>query len=197
MKSHHPLDQRTVSPEPSTLPPEPPDPTMNDVNVYAPPQTDIRQSVPGINGGDAALQDLNTKEVKKLYNNSRSIGALVFLWCLGAILMSFAAFGMIMGGRSTSAGQDDTPVAFLIVVFVGIVAINLAGVVGCWTRQGWGRVVGFILCALMLLNIPLGTIIGLFGLIALSGGARLFGPNRLTHQQLKAEVAFRKKNNIR
>ncbi len=81
-------------------------------------------------------------------------------------------------------------------VFLGIIAVSMiltiAAVYGSWTRKSWARGLGIVLCVLMLFNFPLGTIIGIFGIISLAKGARLFGPNRITHQQLKAEVAARK-----
>ena len=42
---------------------------MNDANVNAPPETDIRKGS-GAEGGDAALRRMSTKEVKKLFNHS-------------------------------------------------------------------------------------------------------------------------------
>jgi hypothetical protein len=167
---------------------------MNDANVYAPPETDIRQSGTG-SGGDAALRRMNTKEVKKLYNHSRSIGALVFLWSLG---LGATILGVIAMSSLKGKALEEGPSSGVLIAIVGVmVAIYGAAVYSCWTRQSWGRVLGIVLCALMLLNFPLGTLIGIFGLIALIGGSRLFGPDRLTHAQLKAEVAYRKANNIR
>lgn len=167
---------------------------MNDVNAYAPPETDIRQSGGG-EGSDAALRHLSTKELKKIFNHSNTIRALIFLWCLGLVFMVLAVVFLLIGGAM--GGKDTDGAMVMGVVFLLFAALQGACVYGCWNRLPWGRTFGMVVCALSLPSIPIGTIIGILGLIAFSGGARLFGPKRLTHQQLKAEVAYRKANNIR
>lgn len=167
-----------------------------DANAYAPPTTDVRQSMTP--GGDDALKRLSTKEVKKLFNHSRSVGALVFLWSLGVVVTAAILIPNFLAGVKQAGGQTgDGMVTVFLGIFGAVMVLQVAGVYGCWVRASWARTVGIILCVLMLLNFPLGTLIGIFGLIALISGGRLFGPERLTHQQLKAEVAYRKANNLR
>lgn len=167
---------------------------MNDVNVYAPPETDIRQGS-GADGGDAALRRMSTKEVKALFNHSSTIRALIFLWCLGLAIMAVAIPVLLFVGAS---GGNDAGVTLIMgVIFLLLGAFQFACVYGCWNRLPWGRTVGIIICAFTLLSFPIGTIIGIFGILAFSNGQRLFGEDRLTHAQLKAEVAYRKANNVR
>jgi len=52
-------------------------------------------------------------------------------------------------------------------------------------RSNWGRVMGIIACAFMLLRIPIGTIIGIMGLVAFIKAKELFGPDRITHAEVK------------
>lgn len=51
---------------------------------------------------------------------------------------------------------------------------------------------GIITCSLSVLNIPLGTIIGIAGLFAFIKAPELFGQNRVTHKSLKQEFKNRK-----
>lgn len=157
---------------------------MNDANAYAPPETDIRQS-PADGGNGFKIGNV---ESRKLYNHSRSVGALVFLWCLGLVVMVAVFIPNVMASSKQAGGNTDG-VNILIGVAGVMSLLMLAGIVGCWMRTTWGRIIGFILCALMLLNFWLGTLIGIFGLIALINGKRLFGPDRLTHRYLKEAVA--------
>jgi len=155
-----------------------------DTNAYAPPETDVRQSA----SGDSTGSKLSPGEARKLYNHSRSIGALVFLWCLGVAVMVAIFIPNALESAKQAGGNSDR-LAVLMTIVGGMVLLMLAGIVGCWRRDSWGRIIGFILCSLMLLNFWIGTLIGIFGLIALTKGKRLFGPDRLTHRQLKETVA--------
>lgn len=167
---------------------------MNEANVYAPPETDIRQSISG-EGDDPALRQMSTKELKKLFNHSNTIRVLIFLWCLGLAFLVFAVPVMFLAAAS---GDKEAVVSLVMgILFLVFGALQAAGVYGCWNRLAWGRTLGIVLCALSLPSFPIGTIIGILGIIAFSGGGRLFGPDRLTHERLKAEVAYRKANNIR
>jgi hypothetical protein len=52
---------------------------------------------------------------------------------------------------------------------------------------------GIIVCVLTLINIPLGTLIGIVGLFAFIKAPNLFGPGRVLHKDLKTEYKLRKK----
>jgi len=67
----------------------------------------------------------------------------------------------------------------------------LFAAIGCFTRDDWARICGIIICCLLLLNIPIGTLIGIFGLIAFIRGKKLFGPGRLDPKTIKAELRYR------
>lgn len=158
------------------------DPGTTD-NAYAPPATDVRQSVPEGPGG----RKLGPDEARRLYNHSRSIAALVFLWCLGLVLIVAIFIPNVLESTRQAGGNTEARTIFMAVF--GIMGLlMLAGIVGCWMRTDWGRIVGFILCSLMLLNFWIGTLIGIFGLIALANGRKLFGPKRYTHRLLKDTV---------
>jgi hypothetical protein len=65
-------------------------------------------------------------------------------------------------------------------------------VVGLFKRTAWGRILGIIVCVISLINIPIGTAIGAFGLFAFFGAPELFGSNRVTHRELKTEFKLQK-----
>ena len=49
------------------------------------------------------------------------------------------------------------------------------------------------MCSVMLINVPIGTLLGILGLVAFIRGERLFGPDRYVGRELKAELKRRKK----
>lgn len=160
------------------------DADMNEANAYAPPETDVRRSTAPTHG-----PKLGPDEARRLYNHSRSIGALVFLWCLGLLALVAIFIPNVMASAKRAGGADPEGMTIFIAICVAISLLTLTGIVGCWMRTSWGRVVGFIMCSLMLLNFWLGTLIGIFGLVALANGGRLFGADRLSHRHLKETVA--------
>lgn len=150
-------------------------------NVYAPPV-----EAGGPIEDRHAFSDHSTAELKKLYNHSHTVGTLGVLWCLGV------AVGIWLGVMALG-GDGGTTLGLIILAATGL---QLAAVIGAFGRAAWGRTVGMIACGLMLLNIPLGTVIGIFGLIAYGGGGRLFGEGRYRHAELKAEYKRRKRLGI-
>jgi hypothetical protein len=166
---------------------------MTEANVYAPPTTDIRQQG-NSEGHDPALKSMSTKDLKKLFNHSHTIRALIFLWCLGLTLLTLFIPFMLF---DSSKGSNNTDGSLMLLVLVPLFFLQVGAVYGCWNRLPWGRTVGIIICVLSLPSVPIGTAIGILGIIAFAKAKRLFGPDRLTHTQLKAEVAYRKAHNIR
>ena len=57
--------------------------------------------------------------------------------------------------------------------------------VGLLKRTSWGRICGIVVCVISLINIPLGTLIGVMGLFAFVKAKELFGPERITHEEVK------------
>lgn len=51
-------------------------------------------------------------------------------------------------------------------------------------RLPW-RICGIVVCVISLINIPLGTLIGVMGLFAFVKAKELFGPERITHEEVK------------
>lgn len=141
-------------------------------NPYASPESNVvaapqRQDFP----------ELTTKELRKFWNHSSSIRALVFLFF-------FCGVAMMAGGLFY--GVYFALVASLVLFVAGT---------GLMRRTEWGRILGFVLCGLALILFPLGTIIGILSLMALSCG-KLFGPERFVHRELDAELKYRKKNRV-
>jgi hypothetical protein len=90
---------------------------------------------------------------------------------LGAIVV-FVVFG-IAGGIVISQGQHQAAgVLGIIAVALGIflAALALPGIIGGWallSGRSWGRPLVLVLGALHLLNIPLGTALGIYTFWAL------------------------------
>lgn len=96
------------------------------------------------------------------------------LGVLGA-LMLMMVFGVAAGSVGAS-GDPDAAVALPIIGFVGtglvifVLAISLPGVIvgfGLLKLKSWARIAGIVLSAIYLIYFPLGTALGIYGLVIL------------------------------
>jgi len=97
---------------------------------------------------------------------------------LGALGVLMALFlGLIFGTASTIVGVNAEPKdAAIALPFIGIagtfavaflLALSLPGIItgiGLLKFAPWSRIVGIVLCAINLIHIPLGTVMGIYGL---------------------------------
>ncbi len=165
-----------------------------------PPETDNPYSAPEFDsiGGDSrrlSFPDLSFKEVKKLKNHSASITTLAVLWIIGFLVSLGYAAALMIGGVERADG-DAFILALVIAVVVVLSIFQLVTAIGCFRRTSWSRVCGMIVCVLMLINIPVGTALGILGLIAFAQSGALFGPDRYSPRELKQEFAHRKRHRI-
>ena len=97
--------------------------------------------------------------------------AMGALSLLGAIAV-FASLGLA-GGIVVSQGQHEAAgiIGIVAVVLGGFLAVlGLPGIIGGWallTGRSWGRPFVIVLGAIHLINIPLGTALGIYTLWAL------------------------------
>lgn len=154
-------------------------------NPYAAPESDIDTSPER-----KAFPELTTRELKRLRNDSHSIRSTAFLLALAT---GFILFGVLVGGLGPVAEAALPELALA----GGLLAFSATAATGLFLRRTWGRILGFIVGALMILTFSIGTLIGILLLVALARARRLFGPNRLLHKDLEAEWKHRRRNRIR
>lgn len=135
---------------------------------------------PSENDG-SMLETMDFKKLEKMYYRSHNVSGLAALMILGVLGIGFML---------TRIQLDSTFMA----IYIGILAFNTVSIVGIIQRSAWGRILGIICCFLMLININvLSIIIGIMGLFAFFGAPELFGPERITHKELKEVYKRRKK----
>lgn len=156
---------------------------MTEPNPYATPESDTTVTAARIN-----FHDLDTKAVKKLRNNSHTIRTLGLLNLLGILIIA-----AVMVVKYFYQGDQTNIVDPILIVSI---IVGLITIYAFWWRPAWGQAFGFISCALMLFGFPIGTIIGILGIIALAQSRALFGPERPLHRDLEKEWKYRKKNKI-
>ena len=104
---------------------------------------------------------------------------------LAVLFIAFSALGVVaalflviaLGGAAgivgAAAGPEDAAVALPIIGLTGtalvatLLILSLPGLVtgfGLLSYKPWARILGIVLCILNLLNIPFGTILGVYGL---------------------------------
>jgi hypothetical protein len=157
-------------------------------DVFAPPRANL-----DVREGPEALWEMPFKELRKLYLaslNIRALGALYGLGMLEGLVILADSPANFLNARDLPNNAGIVPVAF----FAVFTAMALAGCVSSYSRPNWGRWIGIVLCAISLLLIPIGTAIGIMGLIAYAQGGKLFGPGRLGHKDVAAVYRQRKVN---
>lgn len=99
------------------------------------------------------------------------LGGLGILAAL-AVLLIFGGIAGLAGGAPDPDARIAVPILgglggfiFLLVLVLSLPAV-IAGV-GLLQFRPWGRILGIIMSALSLLNVPIGTAIGIYGLWAL------------------------------
>jgi len=157
---------------------------MSDDNPYAAPAV-ADASAHADEAGRRAFVELDTKELKRLRDASLNIRVLGGLWILGTTVY-------LVLGATTTTRASDVPLAGVLAVG----AVMAVAAVGALFRPVWGRPVGMVMCGVSLLGSPIGTLIGILGMIAFSRGVKLFGPNRWRHGAIIAEWKQRKRNKV-
>ncbi len=98
--------------------------------------------------------------------------AVSAFFLIGAMFLILAAGGAA-GIVGAAAEPDDAAIAIPIIGIAGtalamfLTVFALPGLVtgyGLLQRKPWARIVGIVLSAINLINIPIGTVIGLYGL---------------------------------
>ena len=102
---------------------------------------------------------------------------VVYLAVGGCMLLAALFLAVTMGGVAgivgATAEPHDATIAIPILGFAGTALVMFLGILalpslitgyGLVTLQPWSRIVGIILSAISLIHIPIGTIVGAYGL---------------------------------
>jgi hypothetical protein len=93
----------------------------------------------------------------------------------------------------TATAAPQTVGSITYPVYAGLAVL---AAIGSFLFKTWSRLLSMALCVLLLIAFPIGTIFGVLGLIALWGSKPLFGSNRISQDQLRAELKLRESNNV-
>ncbi|MBA3231643.1 MAG: hypothetical protein H0T05_02375 [Acidobacteria bacterium] len=94
------------------------------------------------------------------------------LFVLGALLLMVVVGGAVTA-VGTAAASDDAAIALPIIGVTGmtlvifLLALAIPGLLTGWgllNFRPWARILGIVLSAINLLNVPIGTALGLYGL---------------------------------
>ena len=144
---------------------------MNTSGMYRAPQhTDAAEN----------QQPWDYADVKELWKHSRTVLSLAQFFGLMAAIWALVLAAVVLGENPIDPAGALFLAIPLFLFSVGVYALS--------KRTEWGRIYGAVICALLLLGFPLGTLIGALGLVGLTKGRSLFGPDRPTHKELKARM---------
>ena len=152
-------------------------------NVFAPPRANLESQE-----GPQELWQMDFKRLRRLYNASHTIRALGGLYGLGLVIFLGGALTLV--NSRYSASPDNRA---LVVLMFAFSALSLLGAVTSFVRRRWARWLGMGLCVLSLASVPIGTVIGILGIIAYAQGGRLFGRDRVTHKDVVGVYQQRKR----
>ncbi len=146
---------------------------VEELNPYASPKSDPIVAKDFSNG---PFGHLDFKGVQRLRNHSHSIRAIGLIGFLGFVIVALLA----VGGRVSE-------MSIVIGVLCGL------GTFASWWRPMWGQVGGIIFCVMLLLGFPIGTVIGIFGIVAFAQSESVFGPERFRHRAIELEWRERRR----
>ncbi len=149
-------------------------------NPYAPPTAELHPPPQT----RLLFADMSTKDLKTLKDRSTNIRVIGFFWGFAAVV------SLILG---LTLWKEDKVVSLIAFAFLLGLALM---VYGCWARPAWARIPGMVFAALYVPAFPVGTIIGGMALLAFYHGKALFGPGRLTPDDLTTEYKHRLANQI-
>jgi hypothetical protein len=91
------------------------------------------------------------------------LGVLFALTMLGGSFVLTAILSQAAADADIPAGVIQMIAIFLTILFLALSLPSLILGVGLLNLRQWARVLGIVLCALHLLNVPIGTAISLYG----------------------------------
>lgn len=85
------------------------------------------------------------------------------------LLLALFLFVLFIGIGALSGDAEAAPILFLVAAFIGgiMALLALPGVlagIGLLAGKSWGRYLGTVVAILNLFNVPIGTVIGIYGL---------------------------------
>lgn len=97
------------------------------------------------------------------------LGAFYIAFSAQAVLAAIIVFGILVGGGLLSGDMEairiTSSVGSALAFFLLLVSIpGIICGIGLLKRQAWARILGLILSFLNLLHLPLGTILGIYGI---------------------------------
>ena len=159
-------------------------------NQYAAPKADI--DIPNDYDGDNPLYAMDFKALQKLYYRSHNVSSIAGIFVIFALLGFFGIYFASEDGRLTTEA---------LAVATCTMSLLIATIVGLILRSSWGRILGIILCFLLVASLFLrinliALFVGLAGLFAFFAAPQLFGDDRITHKEIKEVWKDRKKRKI-
>lgn len=134
----------------------------------------------------ALLRQMSGEQLGRIYHFSNLLSFAVLLMIIFVGHSLYLKYQVMQ-----DPAQVDANTAVLAAL-CGAQLINAAlAIHGGIVRSRWGYVHLWILAIYIFPLPPVGPLASVIGGVALVGGFRLFGPNRFTHRQLKAEVECR------
>ncbi|MEL6106177.1 MAG: serine/threonine-protein kinase [Planctomycetota bacterium] len=112
------------------------------------------------------------RDLRSAETHVRIIAVLNIAFGMISVLAGIGLFMLLAGIGITLQDQKETGVLAVVGLFVGgfLFFLGVPGVIiglGLWRFESWARIAAIVLSALSLMNVPLGTLLGMYSLWAL------------------------------
>ena len=129
--------------------------------------------------------ELSLPELKKLCTHGVAIQVLAVVWILLALGLGAVSYAILT--------REHDLINMAISIFFIIWGLTfLLSAFGLLLRYAWARYCGMFLCVSVIWTFPIGTAIGVTGLLSLAGSERLFGSGKYDLAGLYAEYHRRR-----
>ncbi len=108
--------------------------------------------------------DFSEKETKKILASWRQLKLLCIVWALFFVLPGIIMIPLIIPGVINGKSYPIEGALF----FIAFSSLFGLAIFGSLKLKIWGRILGIILCFFLLFGFPVGTLLGVVGLIAYS-----------------------------
>ena len=135
--------------------------------------------------------NISTDELKQIYKDSQSLTTLYIVWIVFLVLI---ACPLIIGWIIVP-NDEKYVVKVISLFFIPFFLLYVPAIIGTYKRAKWVCTLGFVISVFMIPAFPIGTILGTAGARAFQR-KYLFGPDRISHSDIKKEYQYRKAHRI-
>jgi hypothetical protein len=136
------------------------------------------------------IQEMSEEQLNLLLRRDKVINVFSVIFVIMALVCL-----IIFLGAALDSSRPPNMAGLFIGTSIGIIIYGFLAL-GSIARISFLRVPTIIIFGIMLLGIPIGTILGIYGLMSFTKAQPLFGPDRIHQDEIKLEINKRKPQEV-